>query len=606
MTSAQLATHLNCTPQYVRLATKKAKENGQNAVTIKGETYTFVEVVTVASRGRAYEYTEVQKNIPTRKTVSKKISFEHLAELDGFEIMAKKHTKDEKLLLITFTNKYNYTLKIIVESLLLKSGEPREPRLVESLIRKIRRWRKEFKEQGAKALEDKRGKTRPKFTKIDEELLLESIYGAGGRGIRENYYGVWDLYCFAYQKKYKKTYTSNNKDIISYSSLRKAILRIFKENKIVYSYWKYGEDALLQSYPIGIKNITYINQEWQVDATKFDFMCRYVGADGEPKVGRLNLTAVIDVFTGNAVATLTETINSYDQVRVIYKAFERMGMPEQIYTDNGKDYVSYHYSDVLFELGITQINAQVGQGRQKGKIERFFNTIQSDLAKLPGYIGNDVSKRTRIENQTASKIDRRTGKATRIDESRLLRVEELQSIVDNWLAKRANSYEEHEQNLLTTTQLEEVRTKLGKKYIRPLHDDGVKVNSYTYISSALWTKGLCKGDKVEVYEDIDDINTVYVYHNNTFVAKALNRNLGVKAMSQEEHKEAKKANRKNNIAPAQKTIKHAKELYAMYQDHNANEHLEFTPEYAKPKPKEEEKEVAVNNEYLDLVKQLQA
>jgi len=397
MTSAEVAKSLNCTPQYVRSATKKATDNNKNTITIKGETYSFVEVVTVASRGKAYCYTSVEEMVKKRKTSSKNMSFLHLEELKNLNITAKKHSKEEKLLLITFINKYNYTLKIIIESLLANIGEPREPKLVASLTRKVQRWRKEFATNGAKALEDKRGKTRQKFSKIDEELLIKAIYGAGSRGIRENYYGVWDFYCYAWQKKNEPTFTTVNKKVISYSALRRAIHSIFKVNKTVESYWKKGEDALLQSYPVGIKEINYTNQEWQVDATKFDFMCRYVGADGGVKIGRLNLTAVIDVHTGNAVATLSETITSYDQVRVIHKAFERMGMPEQIYTDNGKDYVSYHYSEVLFDLGITQITAQVGQGRQKGKIERFFGVIQSDLAKIAGYIGNNVAKRTRIE-----------------------------------------------------------------------------------------------------------------------------------------------------------------------------------------------------------------
>jgi transposase InsO family protein len=606
MTSTEVANSLNCTPRHVRNITKKATNNNTSTITVKGEIYTFVEVVTVASRGKAYCYTSVQDIVKKRKTTSKSMSFFHLEELRNLNITAKKHTKEEKLLLITFIGKYDYTLKIIIESLLANIAEPREPKLVASLTRKVQRWRKEFSTNGVKALDDQRGKTRKQFSKIDEELLIKAIYGAGARGIRENYYGVWDFYCFAYQKKNEQTFTTINKKVISYSAIRRAIFSIFKVNKTVESYWKKGEDGLLQSYPVGIKDITYTNQEWQVDATKFDFMCRYVGADGGVKIGRLNLTAVIDVHSGNAVATLSETITSYDQVRVIHKAFERMGMPEQVYTDNGKDYVSYHYSDVIADLGITQIMAQVGQGRQKGKIERFFGVIQTDLAKIAGYIGNNVAKRTIIEDQTASKIARRTGKATRIGEDRLLTFEELQTMVDNWTAKAANSYAEQEQHLLSTNELEDVRRKLGKKSTRPLHNDGIKLNGFTYISSALWVNGLSKGNDIEVYEDIDNINTIYVYHNDSYIGEAFNRELGVEAMSLEEHKQAKKADRKNNIAPAQKIIRSSKELYAQYQDHHAKELLEFTPEYAKPKEKEVVAPVVTNNDYMNFVKKQQA
>jgi len=338
-----------------------------------------------------------------------------------------------------------------------------------------------------------------------------------------------------------------------------------------------------------------------VDATKFDFMCSYLDKDGNIKIGRLNLTAVIDVHTGNAVATLSETITSYDQVRVLHKAFTRMGMPEQIYTDNGKDYVSYHYSDVLLDIGITQIMAQVGQGRQKGKIERFFGVIQTEMAKVAGYIGNNVAKRTKIEDQEASKIDKRTGKATRINASRLLTMEELQVMVDNFTARASESYLAQTEHLMSENELEDVRRKLGKKHVRPLHRDGLKVNSLTYISSALWVNGLATGQAVEVYEDIDDINKVYVYSGDKYIGEAMNRELRDEAMTLEEFKHAKKADKKNNIAPVQKSVRAAKELYDAYQDHNAEELLDFVPEYATPKPKTKESKPVANTDFRDAI-----
>ena len=341
----------------------------------------------------------------------------------------------------------------------------------------------------------------------------------------------------------------------------------------------------------------------QVDATKFDFMCQYVDKEGNPKIGRLNLTAVIDVYTGNAVATLSETITSYDQVRVLHKAFTRMGKPEQIYQDNGQDYNSYHYSDVLFDLGITQIKAQVGQGRQKGKIERFFGVLQTEMAKVAGYIGNNVTKRTKIEDQTASKIDVRTSKATRINPKRLLKIQELQKMVDNITAKASQSYKAQDEFLLTQDKLEDIRRQLGKKSTRPLHRDGVKCNSLTYVSANLWINGLATGDSLDIYEDIDDINKVYIYKDSKFITQALNRELGAEAMSLEEFKLAKKSDKKNNIAPRQKHIKNAQALYEQYQDHNAEVLLDFKPQYTKPQPKEEPKpkEEKVTSEFMQLV-----
>lgn len=596
MTTKEVASEVGCTERYVQKKAKEAKANNKHIITVKG--HAFVLVSTKGASGDEYHF-EYHKT--TRKTVSKEISFAHLAELDGFDVLATKHTAQEKLLLITFMRKYNYTMKIIIESLLLRDGEVRDAKKIAALKRKFLRWQKDFNAGGASALEDKRGKTRADFMKIDEELLILAIEGAGARGIRENYYGVHDFYCYLWQKKYTDTFTADNEKIISYTSIVKGVQKVFKKHPLIKAYWEKGYDGLLQAYMVGVKDITHINQEWQVDATRFDFMVKVVDADGNIKIARKNLTAVIDVYSGNAVATLTEKIDSYAQVRVLHKAFTRMGLPEQIYMDNGRDYVSQHYSDVLDDLGIVSINAEVGQGRQKGKIERFFGVLQGELAKLPGYIGNDVQTRTKIEDQTASKIDVRTSKATRINESRLLTFEEMDTIVNNVLAKASEAYKAHAHQLLDAVKIEEIRRKLGKKHQRPIHRDGVKLNGMTYVSADLWIKGLATGHKVDVYEDIDDINKVYIYRGETFVAEALNRDLGVEAMSLEAFKAAKKADRKNNIAPVQKDVRHAKELYAAYEDENAAALLEMVPEYAKPVPKEEKPKPVVNNDFLAFV-----
>ena len=509
--------------------------------------------------------------------------------------------------MIIFYQSHNYGLKAIIKALSAFQNIYLEEKQIASLERKIRRWIKEFKENGKRALSDKRG-AKKGSTKVNDEILIKAIIGAGSSGIRDNYYGVHRFYCAMLQMEEhgELNTTVDINSIISYSGLTKAIKRIFKQHHQVKMFWEKGKDGLLQDYVVGIKDITYTNQEWQVDATKFDFMCKLIQEDGSVKIGRFNLTAVIDVFTGNAVATLTEQIDSYAQIRVLQKAFERMGKPEQIYTDNGMDYASSHYESVLEDIGITQIKAQVGQGRQKGKVERFFGVIQTKLAHLPGYIGNDVAKCTRIEDQTASKIEIRTSKATRINEARLLTFEELQTIIDNVLAKDSNSYAEHYEQLLSTEEIEEIRQKSGKRAIRTIQKDGIRFNNYTYTSVALWEGGLNQGNMVEVYEDIDNINIIYVYHNNTYIGQAFNTELGTEAMSLEEYKRAKKAHKKLHITPILKTIRESAELYAMYQDRNTKELLESTPEYAKPKPKEEKKETINNDAYLNMVLKQQA
>ncbi len=579
MTTEALSALTGASQEVIK---KKRQRSKDNIITIGEDQYIFTQTKGIGRGGKIYTYAPLTLKKPRRSTTSSAITWERLEELDGFDLHASKHSVEEKLLLVRFIKQYNYTMKTIIKSLdpLATSKQ------IEALSRKFNRWKKSFEEGGKAALEDKRGKKKSLFKKIDEALLRKAIVGAGARGIRENYYGIWDLYCYLWQQAHSEGFDPDRSKVISYTAISRGIRKLLQSDALLHDYWTKGHDGLLQSYPVGIKDITYTNQEWQVDATRFDFMVKLVQEDGSVKIARHNLTAVIDVHTGNAVATLTQAIDSYAQVRVLYKAFGRMGLPEQIYMDNGMDYASTHYQSVLDDMGIIDISAEVGQGRQKGKIERFFGSLQTELAKLPGYIGNDVSKRTHIENQTASKIDIRTSKATRINPDRLLSFHEMEQIIESILAQRCADYQAQAGHLLESDQMEDIRRKLGKRATRPLHQDGIKFNSYTYISADLWINGLGKGDQVEVYEDIDDINRVYVYHEGLFVCEALNRDLGVAAMSLEEHKAAKRANHRNRVAPMRAEVREGARAYEAYQDAVVSDLLGYKPTYAaQPKAK---------------------
>lgn len=64
---------------------------------------------------------------------------------------------------------------------------------------------------------------------------------------------------------------------------------------------------------------------------------------------------------------------------VIKQACERRGIPEQLYTDNGKIFLSRHFKLVCANLGIRLIHAKPYAAWSKGKIERFFRTAQEQF-----------------------------------------------------------------------------------------------------------------------------------------------------------------------------------------------------------------------------------
>ena len=64
---------------------------------------------------------------------------------------------------------------------------------------------------------------------------------------------------------------------------------------------------------------------------------------------------------------------------VLRQALTARGIPEKLYTDNGSLFVSEHLRTVCANFGIRLIHAKPYAAWSKGKIERFFLTVQSDF-----------------------------------------------------------------------------------------------------------------------------------------------------------------------------------------------------------------------------------
>lgn len=572
MTSKVLAGLVGCTERNIRKHTKKAVEKGEYFITLGGVVYPFSVVFN--SSGKSYVY-ETLATPTTRKKENRvhAIKVEDLGKINHVDIRATKISAVDKLLIVTLIRDINCSIEAIVKSLCLEYGHIADKKESAALVKKVQRWCEAFKTSGKKALEDSRGAKKGEFKKIDEEILRQAIFSAKALANRDGFEKVHIVYCNFLGKKHGVVYT-NPSDVIAYSSIVSAVKTVFKKDAILRGYMTKGWDGLLQAYPVGKRDIAYPNQEWQVDATKADFMVRK--SDGT--IGRLNYTVVMDTHTGAYVGSLSETINSYDQTKVLYEAISKMGLPEVIRMDNGRDYTSNHYQEFTGFLGAGVVFADVGQGRQKGKVERNFGVIQNRLALLPGYIGNNVAKRTLIENQTASKIDVRTSKATRIKEHRLLTEEELRTLLEIEASKQSKSYSMHRNSLLSDLELEKLRKNLGKTAIRTVSESGINYNNTIFTGASLWTYGLKKGDKVVICENIDDVNCLFVHFNDEFVGEIYNKN-DDRCMSIDDYKKSKKAYIKNHITPITKDILEAHRKMEEFQDELVQATLGEAPQY---------------------------
>jgi putative transposase len=134
------------------------------------------------------------------------------------------------------------------------------------------------------------------------------------------------------------------------------------------------------------------NEIWQADHTLMDLWVRHDG--GQP--ARPWLTVIMDDYS-RAVAGFAVSFHAPSAIQtalVLRQAIWRKpvpqwhicGLPTTFYTDHGSDFTSHHLEQVSVDLKIALVFSEAGMPRGRGRIERFFRTInQRLLCGLPGY-----------------------------------------------------------------------------------------------------------------------------------------------------------------------------------------------------------------------------
>lgn len=161
------------------------------------------------------------------------------------------------------------------------------------------------------------------------------------------------------------------------------------------------------------------NHYWELDSTPADIICR----DGK----RYAILGMIDVYSRRCVFWVDERSSSYSIARLLRKAILRLGIPENVVVDNGKDYQSNHFDSICYNLGIAKVTVPPFSGDMKPHIERMFGTLSRELfEELEGYIGHSVAERSAIQSRRgfAHKIE---SQAKWRDEARKAEQEEFEN-----------------------------------------------------------------------------------------------------------------------------------------------------------------------------------
>ncbi len=331
----------------------------------------------------------------------------------------------------------------------------------------------------------------------------------------------------------------------SYDVLNKYYKEWKRKNPLLYEFSK-SPDSAKNKYLVAFGNESakakYRNHYWELDSTPADVICD----DGK----RYSVIAALDVFTRRVVFHVAESSNSYSISQLLRKAILKLGIPENVVIDNGKDYTSNHFQSICLNLGINMNVVAPFSGEKKPHVERIFGSLSRELfEQIQGYIGHNVEQRAELQARKSFKYKIesqrkwREEQKLRTDEDRkawrdawkikkenigldltvLLSPEELQNWIDNWAFK---IYEQREHKGIKTKPIEKWNKDLtpvqsipdermlclllGESVVRRVGKKGISFDGCNYMHLELVE---LVGHSVSVMASAD-LGYVYVFDEN--------------------------------------------------------------------------------------------
>ncbi|MDR6639629.1 Mu transposase C-terminal domain-containing protein [Paenarthrobacter nitroguajacolicus] len=280
------------------------------------------------------------------------------------------------------------------------------------------------------------------------------------------------------------------------------------------------------------------NQIWQADHTELDILI--TGANGKPD--RPWLTTVMDdhsralcgymVFTGAPSAMNTALALRQAIWRKSDATWAMCGIPDVLHVDHGSDFTSHHLERTAIELHIRLIYSTIGRPQGRGKIERFFGTVNTELlASLPGHLGH--GSRNPQPALDLAALDRAIGSFIATYNERphqeLGRSPRDSWVADGWLPRMPDSLEALDGLLLTVPKHRKVQR------------DGIHFQGQRYLAPTL---APFVGHTVTIRYDPRDISEIRVYDHDTFICVAIDENHPNLRLSLRDIESARRARRR--------------------------------------------------------------
>jgi len=269
------------------------------------------------------------------------------------------------------------------------------------------------------------------------------------------------------------------------------------------------------------------NALWQADHTLLDLLL--TDDTGHPR--KPWLTVILDDYSRAVAGYMVafEAPSALHTALTLRQAIWRKpeprwqvcGIPRILYTDHGSDFTSQHLEQVCADLKIQAIFSQVGQPRGRGRIERFFNTVnQRLLAGLAGYApagfapqvtpGLDLPGFTQaFEHFVLQEYHQTPHSATGIPP-------QARWSANGFLPQMPVSLDQLDLLLLTVAKA------------RRVHQDGLRFQSLRYIDPTL---AAYVGEDVTIQYDPRDMAEIRVYYQERFLCRAVCQELAGETVS---------------------------------------------------------------------------
>lgn len=277
------------------------------------------------------------------------------------------------------------------------------------------------------------------------------------------------------------------------------------------------------------REASHPNEMWQADHTPLDLWL--VNERGQP--ARPWLTVILDDYS-RAIAGYVVSFQAPSALNTALalrqaiwrKADPRWhvcGIPEQFYTDHGSDFTSRHLEQVSADLKMELIFSLPGAPRGRGKIERFFETVnQLFLCGLPGY--SPAGSPPAPPALTLPVFDAQFH-AFLVEtyhprlHSEIGTMPQTRWEVGGFVPRLPEALEQLDLLLLTVAKA------------RRVHQDGIHFHGYRYIDLTL---AAYVGEDVTVRYDPRDMAEIRVYHQDTFVCRAVCQELAGQTLTLKE------------------------------------------------------------------------